>query len=108
MDYNNVNSIKIETVKLDQDFYKLSRNDGQEKVIDYLKKGNKTEREKQNLTKSENYVSQRMEMSHTKLPYGEYAVLEGLDVDKPILQYIIFHISDLAYTSFIADGNAIL
>ncbi len=106
MDYNNVNSIKIETVKLDQDFYKLSRNDGQEKVIDYLKKATKLRVEKKNLTKSENYVSQRMEMSHTKLPYGEYAVLvSSLDVDKPILQYIIFHISDLAYTSFIADGK---
>ena len=105
VDHNNITEATIETVKLDKDFFNMSMTMSQEQVLAYLKKSPKVNTINLKLKSSKIYRSQRTEFEHKNLPYGLYALLSSSKNDGAAAgQYLIFHISDLAYTTYIADG----
>jgi len=108
LDYTNITSVKIETVKLGKDFYELTQKRNQEEIVAYLKNVKKIKTSKQSLKASNNYRTQRIELSHPKLDFGQYAILVTSSVkDEEVFQYVVFHISDLSYASFSADKKRI-
>lgn len=103
LDYNNVAQVSISVVKLDKAFDDFNQRN-QEEIIQYLKKAKKVKELVQTLKSSTNYKTQRQEFSIDALGYGKYALLVQ-SKDKTIKQYLIFHVSDLSYSTFLADGK---
>ena len=106
IDYNNVSNVTLETVKLDKDFFDFNQRRNQDEIVNYLKNAKKATTQKQVLKPSPSLKSQRMELNQSNLPYGSYAaIVRSTDKNKEVFQYVVFHISDLAYTSFMANEN---
>lgn len=104
IDYNNVSNAILETVKLDKNFFDFNQRRNQDEIVNYLKNAKKVTTQKQVLKPSPSLKSQRMELSHGNLPYGTYAVIvRSTDKGNEVFQYVVFHISDLAYTSYSAN-----
>lgn len=108
IDYNNVVGVKVETVKLGKDFHEILQKRNQDEIASYLKNAKKINSFNQSLKPSKQYRSQRLEFSHPKLSFGEYAIMAvSNDKEKEVLQYVIVHVSDLAYTSYVADNRRV-
>ncbi len=108
VDYNNIVGIKVETVKLGKDFHEIMQKRNQEEIASYLKNAKKINSFSQSLKPSKQYRNQRLEFSQPKLSFGEYAIIVVSDnKDNEVLQYVIIHISDLAYTSYVADNRRV-
>jgi len=104
IDYNNVSNAILETVKLEKDFFDFNQRRNQDEIVNYLKNAKKVTTQKQVLKSSPSFKTQRMELSHTNLPYGTYAtIVRSTDKSNEVFQYVVFHISDLAYTSYMAN-----
>jgi uncharacterized protein YfaS (alpha-2-macroglobulin family) len=104
IDYNNVSNVTLETVKLDKDFFNFNQRRNQDEIVNYLKNAKKVTTQKHVLKPSPSLKSQRMELSHTNLPYGSYAaIVRSTDKNKEVFQYVVFHVSDLAYTSYMSN-----
>ena len=106
LDYSNVTNVIIETVKLDKDFFDFNQRRNQDEIVSYLKNAKKTTTQNQILKPSALWKTQRMELSNSKLPYGLYAAtIRSTDKGKDIFQYAVFHVSDLAYNSYMSNGK---
>jgi uncharacterized protein YfaS (alpha-2-macroglobulin family) len=104
IDYNNVSNAILETVKLDKDFFDFNQRRNQDEIVNYLKNAKKVTTQKHVLKPSPSLKSQRIELSLTNLPYGTYAaIVRSTDKNKEVFQYVVFHISDLAYTSYMSN-----
>lgn len=104
IDYNNVSNVTLETVKLDKDFFNFNQRRNQDEIVNYLKNAKKVTTQKHVLKPSPSLKSQRMELSHNNLPYGSYAaIVRSTDKNKEVFQYVVFHVSDLAYTSYMSN-----
>ncbi len=106
LDYNNVNKVIIETVKLGKEFLDFSQRRNQDEIVDYLKNAKKVTTQNQTLKPSALWKSQRIELSNPNLPYGHYAaIVRSDDKESEIFQYVVFHVSDLAYSSYMSEGK---
>ena len=104
MEHNNVSDAVVETVRLGKDFNEMTLNRNQEQIIEYLDKQPKVSTLNLKLNKSKWYRSQKTEFDHKSLPYGNYALIAGNKNGNTTRQYLFFTVSDLAYTTFLADG----
>jgi uncharacterized protein YfaS (alpha-2-macroglobulin family) len=106
-DYNNVTQATIETVKLDNNMFIQDQSKSQEINKQYLLGLKKLNSQKISLKASPSLKVQKQEITLPELPYGQYALLmraKNNEKDKEIFQYLVFYISDLAYTTY-ASGN---
>lgn len=103
LDYNNLSLANLSVVKLDASFTTFNQRN-QEEVMAYLMKAKKVKSQSLTLKASKNYTTQRQEFHFDALPYGQYALLAE-SKDAVVKQYLIFHVSDLTYTSYLADGK---
>ena len=109
LDYNNIGSAEIETVKLGNDFDEIIRKGDQEEIRKYLVNAKKVNTISLKLNSSSLFRSQRMEFSHDKLPFGQYALILSTNKNsQEIFQYLIFNISDLAYITYHADKKRVI
>ncbi len=108
LDYNNTTNLKIETVRLGKDFFDKTQTRNQDEIRQYLMKSKKIHTTNYSLKESKLFKTQRLEFSHTDLPFGQYALtVTGMEKDNPIFQYLVFHVSDLAYTSYMSGGKRV-
>ncbi len=108
LDYNNISKVVIETVKLDPHFYELVQKSQQEEIMAYLRDKKKVNSTVSGLKVSATLRQQRTEINLPSLPYGEYAILVRSDEKgQDLFQYVIIHVSDLAYSTYIADGKRV-
>lgn len=104
IDYNNVSKVTLETVKLNKDFFDFNQRRNQDEIVNYLKKAKKVTTQKNALKPSALFKTQRMELSHVNLPFGQYAaIVKSTDKGNEVFQYVVFHVSDLAYTSYMSN-----
>ncbi|MBK8626862.1 MAG: hypothetical protein IPN86_15245 [Saprospiraceae bacterium] len=103
LDYNNVPQVSISVVKLGKDFKDFNQRN-QEDIINFLTKAKKLKEQFLTLKASPSYQAQRQEFSFEPLGFGQYALLVQ-SKEQAIKQYIIFHLSDLSYVSYLADGK---
>jgi uncharacterized protein YfaS (alpha-2-macroglobulin family) len=108
IDYKNVKSVKIETVKLAKDYFDLSKKGNQESIRSYLKNAKKIYQSVINLKVSPLYKTQRIEFDHPSLPYGQYAtIVSSNEKGAEVFQYILYNVSDLSYTTYKADKERV-
>jgi uncharacterized protein YfaS (alpha-2-macroglobulin family) len=103
LDYNNIAQVSVSVVKLDKAFQDLN-NRNQEEIIQYLTNAKKVYSQELSLKSSAKYETQRQEFNFDALSFGSYALLVE-SKDKNIKQYLIYHVSDLSYTSYLVDGK---
>ncbi|MBK9734660.1 MAG: hypothetical protein IPO92_06720 [Saprospiraceae bacterium] len=108
VDYNNVTLLQLSVIKLDKTYEEINKLNDQQQVLDYLIKAKKVFTSSHTLQVSKTYKSQKAELHMPALPYGQYAVLvtaSGTEKSEKIHQYTLCHVSDLTYTTYLADKN---
>lgn len=103
LDYNNVSKVDAAIVKIDAGMVKAQQRN-QEAVIAYLKSAKKQKSWTISLQPSKALRSQKIEFGVEAIPYGQYALWLH-SADKNIDQFLIFHVSDLAYSSFMSNDE---
>ncbi len=106
LDYNNIANIELRTIKLGKEFDDLNFNGNQDQVKEYLHNAKPILKSSRNLTISKTYHSQKTEIAHSELGYGKYAlVLTSPDTSDNMFQYLIFTVSDLTYSTYMAKDT---
>lgn len=108
VDYKNLQSFEYSIVQLDRQYDEyLRRSDAQEwqnylmSLLPRVKGIKKTEEDT-------HYTLRKVEYIEKPLPYGTYAILmKGVD-SLYFFQYIVFQVSDLAYTSYQINDQYVL
>jgi uncharacterized protein YfaS (alpha-2-macroglobulin family) len=106
IDYNNIGKVNIEVAVLPSNITEMLNTRNQEEWVSTIRKAKKVQKLEKVLAPSKKYASQKTEINVKGLPYGKYALLvSSLDKDAETFQYLMFDISDLAYTSYLMDGK---
>lgn len=105
LDYNNVPKVEANIVKIDAGMIKAQQRN-QEAVITYLKSAKKQKSWTISLKSSKAFRSQKIEFGVDAIPYGQYALWLH-STEKNIDQFLIFHVSDLAYSSFMSHDERV-
>lgn len=103
LDYNNVNQATVGIVKLDESFKNFNQRN-QEEIINYLISAKKVKEQNYKLKPSSDFNNQKQEFYFDGLNFGRYAlVIQNKEND--VKQYLIFNVSDLSYSSLMANGK---
>lgn len=106
IDYNNVSKVQIEVALLPANVHEMITGRNQEEWLSIIKKAKKVQKLEKALIPSKQYASQKTEIDLKGLPYGKYALLvSSLDKDAAMVQYLLFDVSDIAYTTYLLDGK---
>ncbi len=104
LDFKNVEFLNYYFVKLDGTFDELTREYDKSKIENYLSRLPKVSQGQKSLELSDKYQMKRAEFIDAPIKYGRYAMVIT-DKDKEIFKYVVFHISDLAWTTYHLDGH---
>ncbi len=101
IDHKNIQSVKIEVIKLEKDFSEKWNNKDQQEIKNYLLKSKKLKSSNHTFKQNPEFTTEKTELYMDPLKHGVYALLVHDNLTNgQSFQYMIFHISDLAYTTY--------
>jgi hypothetical protein len=104
-DHNNIDKVDISVYSLPGEIKNDIINFSQEEILSFVKKQKKIQTFVQKLNVSSEYNIQKTEWSMPGLKYGKYAiVVEGNNTR----QFIIFDVSNLAYTTYEKENKRVV
>lgn len=109
LDYNNLKNIRLALIPWDKANAKTWKNKDQAEILNFLKNQKAVYTANYTLSPSALFQKQRMEVTLPKHNFGDYALLaEAKDENgTPVFQYVLFTVSDLAYTSWIENEKRV-
>lgn len=108
IDHKNIQNTKIEVVRLSNDFASKYNNRDQQEIKNYLLKEKKQSSASHTFNSNPEFTTEKTELFLNPLKYGTYALLVYDQNNNHIFQYIIFQISDLAYTTYQSNNNRVI
>lgn len=108
LDYNNVEELDFYIVKLDNTWDALIRESNNDKLYKYLSNLPTLRNGKKKLLPSDNFTVQRAEYLEKPMDVGKYALILKGSNEKEFFKYVIFHVSDLSWTSYDFKDNQYL
>lgn len=105
IDHNNLRNIDIVIYNLPKDFRSAIINKTQAEILEYVKNQKKQSTSSLQLNVSPVFENQRTEWHSSGLDYGKYAlVMESTGSSVQASQFIVFDVSNLAYTTYLIDN----
>jgi hypothetical protein len=110
IEHKNIKNVRIETVKLGSDFDEKFNNRDQQEIKEFLLKAKKLSGVNHTFKLNPEFIREKTELYIEPQKYGTYALLvyDNLDKGNQSFQYIIFQVSDLAYTTYRVDNKRVL
>ncbi len=100
-DHKNIQEVNIRIYKFPDNFKGSNNRMSHEDYSEYFNQNKPESSSSLKLNMSATYDSQKTEWSHTGLKVGTYAMVVASKGDDPVSQFVVFDVSNLAYTTYL-------
>lgn len=106
LDHSNISGAVAHIYEIPKNFKNATINMTQAEIMSYVRKQKKISSNTIKLHKSPSYDSERTEWTCSGLKHGRYGlIIESANIEDKVAQFMIFGVSDLAYTTYLIGST---